>query len=409
MYAISTFLRSFAVALLAGAALATAWVNLAPESYFDLIEFRLLDLPLPGWILPTSPSVTPLSLVSGLFMPLFFFFLGKELWEALVLERGARTFGGQPLFAVGTFLGSACGAVAVWLIATALLDPSGEAGLRAGWATPIGSDVVLCYVIGVAVFGRGHPALHLLLLLTLALDIVALFAATASQPFDGEGLIWALLAPAAALWVWVFFGRNYRRPDATEVARQRADRLWPYALAGALSWVGFTLAGFPPELSLLPIIPAIPHANHSFGLFAEVEGMMHDPLNRLVAALTPAIIAILFLFGLTRGAIELSVFGAGSLAVLAAFWVGKPLGFIAGASLAVTFGGGRLPPGLRLSDLVRVALVLSTGFVAPVTVLDLGLAGGVTASEARSGLALSLMVAALGGLTAVAFRRRRRP
>lgn len=408
MYTISPFVRSFALALLAGVVLATVWVNLAPESYFDLVELRLLDLPLPGWIMPTAPSITPLSLVSDLMMPLFFLFLGKELWEALVLERGALSFSGQPLFPIGAFLGAAIGAVSVWLIVTALVDPSGEAGLRAGWATPIGSDVVLCYLIGLAVFGRGHPALHFLLLLTLVLDIVALFVAAASLPFEGHHLLWALGSPIAALWVWAFFGRHYRRAEASEVTHQRSESLVPYAVAGVVSWASFTLAGFPPELGLLPIIPVIPHASHSFGLFAEVEGMMHDPLNRLVAALSPAIAVILFLFGLTRGGIELSVFGPATSAVLAAFWFGKPLGFLAGASLALTFGGGQMPKGLRLSDLVFVALIIATGFVAPVTVLDLSLAGGITAAQARLGLALTMLVGPLAILAAAFFRRKPR-
>lgn len=405
MYRISPFIRHFALALLCGVVLATAWVNIAPESYYDLVEFRLFDLPMPDWLVLNAPSVTPLSLVSDLLMPLFFFFLGKELWEALILERGALTLSRQPMLALGAFVGSAIGAVAVWLIAVVLLDPLGEAGLRAGWATGIGSDVVLCYVVGRAIFGRGHPALHFLLLLTVTQDIVALCATAASLPFDGHHLLWALFSPIAALTVWLLFGRHARR-DATEVEHQRATSLWPYALAGLISWLGFAMAGFPPELGLLPIIPAIPHANRTFGIFAEAEGLLHDPLNRLVAALTLPIAAVLFLFGLTRGAIEVAAFGPGTQAVLATFWIGKPLGLLAGASLVLTFGGGKLPEGLRLSDFVLFALITATGFVAPVTVLDLTLGGGISAAEARLGLAISLLIGPLTILAAWAFRRK---
>lgn len=391
MYRISPFIRHFAFALLGGAVLASIWVNLWPETYFDLVEYRLFDLPLPDWMMRHSPSVTPLSLVSDLLMPIFFFFLGKELWEALVVERGALTLSRQPMLPLGAFVGSALGAVAVWLIFVALLDPLGEAGLRAGWATGIGSDVVLCYVLGRAVFGRAHPALHFLLLLTVLQDILALGITAFSLPVEGHKLIWVLLSPLAALTVWLLFGRHARR-DATEVAHQRAASLWPYLLAGFVSWLGFALSGFPPELGLLPIIPAIPAAARSFGIFAEAEGLLHDPLNRIVAALTLPTAAALFLFGLTRGAIEASSFGVGTQAVLATFWIGKPLGLLAGASLALTFGGGKLPEGMHLSDFVLLALITSTGFVVPVTVLDLTLEGGIAASEARLGLAISLIL-----------------
>ena len=405
MYRISPFIRHFALALLCGATLATAWVNLAPESYYDLVEYRLFDLPMPNWLRMNDASVTPLSLVSDLLMPLFFFFLGKELWEAMILERGALTLSRQPLLALGAFVGSAIGAVAVWLIAVVLLDPLGEAGLRAGWATGIGSDVVLCYVIGRAIFGRAHPALHFLLLLTVTQDIVALCLTAVSQPFEGHHLLWALFSPIAAVTVWLLFGRHARR-DATEVEHQRATSLWPYALAGLVSWLGFAMAGFPPELGLLPIIPAIPHANRTFGIFAEAEGLLHDPLNRLVVLLTLPIAAVLFLFGLTRGAIEFSAFGPATQAVLATFWIGKPLGLLAGASLALTFGGGKLPEGLRLSDFVLFALITAMGFVAPVTILDMTLGGGISAAEARLGLAISLLIGPLTILAAWAFRRK---
>ncbi len=43
------------------------------------------------------------------------------------------------------------------------------------------------------------------------------------------------------------------------------------AVAGALSWYGFQQAGIHPALGLLPIIPAIPHADVEFGVFAEEE------------------------------------------------------------------------------------------------------------------------------------------
>lgn len=406
MYRISPFIRYFAAALLSGAALATLWVNLAPESYYDVVEFRLLKLPLPDWLLRAPPSVTLMSLVSTLLMPLFFFFLGKELWEALILERGALTLSRQPILPIGALVGSTVGAIVVWLVAVILVDPLGDADLRAGWATGIGSDVVLCYVIGRIVFGRAHPALHFLLLLTVAQDVVALCAAALTAPLDGLRLAWALLAPAAAIGVWLLFGRH-ARSDASEVRHQRAAALWPYAVAGVLSWMGLSLAGFPPELGLLPIIPAIPHAARSFGIFAEAEGLLHDPLNRMILLLIWPITAILFLFGLARGAIELSAFGAGTQVVLATFWLGKPLGLLAGTSLALTFGGGKLPEGLRLSDLVLIAMITAFGFSAPVTVLDLTLEGGISTAEVRLGLAISVFGAVLAMLVAQTTRRGR--
>lgn len=392
MYRISPFIRIFALALLSGAGLATLIVNLWPEAYYDAVEFRLFDLPLSVASGRGPVPVTPLGLVSDFLMPLFYFFIGKELWEALVVERAAHRLVRAPALPLGAFLGSATGSVAAWLVAVALVDPSGEMGLRAGWPVGIGSDVVICYLLGRAAFGAGHPALHLLLLLTVAQDVAALCIAAIAAQDGGAGLAWLLLSPLAALAVWTLFGRH-ARAAASERAHLRAARLAPYVVAGAVSWAGFTLAGLPPELGLLPVIPAIPHAGRSFGIFAEAEGLMHDPLNRLATALVRPLGVALFLFGLTRGGIEVDAFGPGTGAALAAFWLGKPLGLLAGASLAMTFAGARLPEGLRLADLGLIALVTATGFTSPLTVLDLTLHGGLVGAEARLGLALSLAVA----------------
>ena len=89
MYRVSTFIRHFARALLAGTAVATLWVNLDPASYYDVMEWRLFPLPLPEWLVASHVRVTLIALTSDLLMAFFFFLLGKELWEAHMLERGA--------------------------------------------------------------------------------------------------------------------------------------------------------------------------------------------------------------------------------------------------------------------------------------------------------------------------------
>ena len=132
MYRVSPFVRRFAWALLGGAGVATVWVNLSPASYYDMIEWRFLDhemlSALPGAAaLPETFLLTPLTLVSDLLMALFLFFVGKELWEALVLERGALT-GRQALLPAWAVAGGMLGAVLVWLLWSGLFETAEEAG-----------------------------------------------------------------------------------------------------------------------------------------------------------------------------------------------------------------------------------------------------------------------------------------
>lgn len=389
MYRVSPFVRRFAWALLGGVAVATVWVNLSPASYYDAIEWRLIDRPMPAWVAGNAVVLTPMAIVSDVLMSLFLFFVGKELWEALVLKRGALA-GRRAFLPAGAVAGAIIGAILVWLIHAALFERAFEATPGVGWPVPVGSDIVIGYVIGRRVFGAGHPALHLLLLITIATSIIGTVMLGLAYPSGGLKLLWLLVPIAACYALWKGFGQ----PDtigATEVSRRRKQALWPYAVAGVASWFGVAAAGLPPELGLLPILPAIPHADRTFGLFAEAEELLHDPLNRLAHLMVRPLAVVLFLFGLTRGGIDLQAYAPTTVTVLAAMWIGKPLGLFAGALLAARLFRLPMPAGVRIRDLVLIAVICGVGFTSPVLAIDTALPGGAMAEAARLGLALSLL------------------
>jgi NhaA family Na+:H+ antiporter len=193
-----------------------------------------------------------------------------------------------------------------------------------------------------------------------------------------------------ALACWALFGRA-PAPGASETQRRAGQRLPPYIIAGLLSWIGVAASGLPPVLGLLPVIPAIAHADRSFGLFAEAEELLHDPLNRLAHVLIWPLTLVLFLFGLTRGGIDLLAFAPTTVTTLAALWLGRPFGMLViGLGLAAAFDL-RLPPGTSLRDVLRVAVILAMGFTVPVLSLETALPGGAMQEAARLGLALSLL------------------
>lgn len=389
MYRVSPFVRRFAWALIGGVLLATLWVNLSPGSYYDAMEFRLFDLPKPAWIAGDTLIISPITVVSDLLMAMFLFFAGKELWEALVLQRGALS-GRRALLPAGAVIGGTVGAVAAWLIHGGLFVAAEWAPWGAGWPVPIGSEIVLCYVAGRLVLGPGHPALHLLLLISIATSILGLLIVGLTYPQSGLQLLWLLLPVAATVAVWQLFGRP-SAAGATERERRRAMAIWPYAVAGGLSWIGVVAAGLPGALGLLPVIPAIPHADRAFGLFAEAEEYLNDPLNRLAHLLIRPVSVVLFLFGLTHGGIDFAALAPTTGTVLAASWLGKPIGLFAGALLAARLFRVPLPAGIRLRDLLIVAALSGIGFTAPLLALDTALPGGAMAEAARLGFALSIL------------------
>jgi NhaA family Na+:H+ antiporter len=402
MYRVSPFVRHFAVALITGILLATLWVNLNADAYYDFIEWRLYDLHAPNWLPawatisldPTPASITLASITSHGLMALFMFFVGKELWEAVILERGALS-GPQALVPLGGVIGACLGAAALWVLTGSLVETADEASFGMGWQVPLGSDVVICYVLGRKIFGKNHPALHVLLLVSIACDFIGLLVLGLSYPAGGLlRLGWLALPLLASFGVWALYGR---RPDpkAAESLRRRGLMLWPYILAGVVSFIGVSAAGLPPALGLLPVIPAIPHADRSFGFFAEAESFLHDPLNRLAHLLVRPLALVLFLYGLTRGGIDLQAFAPTTITVLAAFWVGKPLGFMTGCIITAQFSRSALPQDIGLRHLLTIALILGVGFTVPVLALDSALPGGGMTEAARLGLAISLMAASI--------------
>lgn len=392
MYRVSPFVRRFAWALLGGSSVATVWVNLHPSSYYDALELRLFEGSLP-LLAADGIRLTPMALVSDVLMSFFLFFVAKEMWEAIALDRGALR-GRRALVPAALVLGGGLGAGLGWIgaagVISALYGASGGIG-AAGWPVTFGSDIVIGYVVGRAVFGAAHPALHLLLLVAIASNITGLLMLGFTAPDSGLHLLWLLLPLASSLGVWAAIGRT--DPTAPERVRRRSLALWPYLLAGALCWIGVAAAGLPPVLGLLPVIPAIPHADRTFGLFAEAEEFLHDPLNRLSHLLVKPLAVILFLFGLTAGGIDLAAFGPETVQMLAGLWLGKPLGGLCAVLLALALFRPGLPQGMRWRDLLLVVLLTGMGFTLPLLSLDAALPGGAGAEAARLGAALSLLLA----------------
>ena len=402
MTPISPFLTRSAVALGAGIALATVFVAVAPGTYYDTMELRLLDLREFG---NESSAITPLLIVTNLLMAAFFFLIGKELWEALTIERSGLA-GKSALVPGIASLGGMAGSALVWMVLSALIETAEEAAGAPGWTVPIGSDVVLAYVFARQLFGPGHPALQLLLFITLASDIASLGLAGLTLP-NGETarLWWVAAAAVAPLAGWVFLTRPAARPEASERVRGRALAIWPWVSLGVLCWLAIAASGLPPAMGFLPMLPALPHASRSFGLFAAAEGFLTDPANRIAHWLRPAAVAILFLFGLTHGALDFGAIAPTTWIALGALWIGKPIGLTLGALLALQVFGLTRPRGVDIQDMVAVAAFASIGFTTPSLVMATALPGGAMQEAARIGLALSILA---GPLTLLAFRAPRR-
>ena len=124
-----------------------------------------------------------------------------------------------------------------------------------------------------------------MLLLATADDAAGLVILAVFYPQGDLSPEWLLLSVGAAVAVWYFFNYLPRQMDLGNAARPASTKVrarfgfWPYVIAAALSWYGFQQAGIHPALGLLPVIPALPHADTPFGLFGVKETHKHDMLN----------------------------------------------------------------------------------------------------------------------------------
>lgn len=388
-------LRHYATALLIGTAAATLAVNIVPDLYHDLIEWQPVEF-LPAGLFAPVPDLT--TVFSAIFMPFVILLIGKELWEAIVLPKG--TMHGRRMIAPMLIaLGSMAGAVLIWHIFSLVFQTAEEAGTTPEWVFPLGGDVVLAYFFGRLIFGRGHPALQLLLFITIFIDLTALLMAGLFAPVlpiaDPLRLLWLALPLAAALAGHHLLTAPALLPQASEVQHQRANRLRHWAVLGLASWLGVAAAGLPPALGFLPLLPAMPHAHRSFGLFSVAEGFLTDPLNRLEHRILTPLIGGVAIYGFTHGGLELAAITEPTLIItLATFWIGKPLG----ALVAISACRQRrlpLPQSPGRHDLHIIAGLLGMGFSIPALTMIGALPGGAMQEAARLGLGLSILIGVL--------------
>ncbi|TCL65720.1 Na+/H+ antiporter NhaA [Rhizobium sp. BK251] len=253
-----------------------------------------------------------------------------------------------------------------------------------------------------------------LLLLAIADDAAGLAILAIFYPQGDLAPAWLLLSTSAALAVYFLANRLPRMLDARRSGKDAStwvrNRLsfWPYAVAGAISWYGFHQAGIHPALGLLPIIPAIPHSDIEFGIFAEAEGQRADLLNVIEHALKGPVQIVLFLFGLANAGVEFSAFGEATLLVAAGLIIGKPLGIAIFGFIAAHLLGLGLPAGMGFKDLIVLGCVAAIGFTVSLFVASVAFPAGDIQDAAKMGALFSFAAAFISVAAGRLFAIRRR-
>lgn len=431
MYRVWNFIANYSVLLVGGALIALVWANLDTESYRHFIHYPLwfngwVGLDLHAWDAAFGPEagrfetgdvesvLTVQTLVNDLLMAFFFAFAGKEVWEALILKRGALRGrkAATPLIAT---LGGMLGPIVVFLSLASLMGSDIYDAVARGWAVPTASDIAFSYVVGRVVFGAGHPALRFLLLLAIADDAGGLVILALFYPPGDFAPEWLVVSLFASVFVYLAFNLIPRRMDRGDQTRARSTwvrlhlKWYPYAIAGIVSLLAFTQSGLHPALGLLPVIPAIPHADRAFGIFAEAETHLHDILNQIEHALQIPVELILFLFGLVNAGVAFAALAEPTWLVLGGLVIGKPVGIFLFGLVAARLLRLGLPDGMRVADLFIVGIVAAMGFTVALFFAAAAFDPGPVQDAAKIGaffsLGAAILAIALGKLLRVQKRR----
>lgn len=374
-----------------GAFGALIWANIDYDSYHHLVEVVLVKDSYIGHLHDGHRTLTLHYLINDVLMALFFAIAGKEVWEAIILKNGSLR-GRKALTPLIATAGGLIGPIGIYLLGAFMLGK--YAALANGWAIPIATDIAFSYLVARIVFGARHPAVGFLLLLAIADDAAGLIILAVFFPSGDLALEWLLLSVAAAFAVYVLANRLPRMLDGTNEARpytHMAQKLgfWPYLIAGCASWYGFQQAGIHPALGLLPIIPTIPHADITFGMFDAKKLEQHDLLNDIEHKMKVPVEFILLLFGFANAGVEFSSIGDATWLVLAGLIIGKPIGILIMGWFAAKPLGLGMPEGMEVSQLFIIGCIAAIGFTVSLFISAVAFPPGEIQNAAKMGALFS--------------------
>lgn len=420
-------------------------------------------------------------IVNDIFMVFFFGLAIKEVTEA-VLPGGSLSPLSRAINPLMATIGGVVGPVVAYIVCVLLFDAAGffdntmcektddasgahrllaatssasvaSAGkelcsmsvLIKGWGVPTATDISLAWMFALIIYGAGHPAINVLLLLAIVDDAIGMVIIATAYPNPEK--------PVEPVWLLLVVGGMI---VAAGLRRLRVMHWQVYVfLAGPIAWLGLIKAHVHPALALGFVVPFMPasmkkpkhksveettpdmEVGHDGEADAEEEeplspgfektrkavskvaSMMEEsaenrrkavlkaaellthlhsaPLHAFEHALKMPVDFGMFFFGLANAGVQLGTVGGVTAAVIIALLVGKTLGIAAFSLLAVRLGFN-LPAGVSVCDLFALSALGGVGltvalFVSNEAFVDPGLKG-----QAKMGAVLSVSSGGLAWL-----------
>ena len=353
--------------LIVTAALALLLANSpARANYFALLEMHV-------------GSWSVLHLINDGLMSLFFLLVGLEI-KREAIQGELSTWGQRALPAL-----AALGGMVVPGLLYVAVNASSPTTLR-GWAIPTATDIAFALAVLSMLSSRVPTSLSLLLASLAIVDdlgaviVIALFY---TAQIDG----FALLGAGVVFAVLCFLNMRGVRS------------LIPYLCLGAGLWFFIHRSGIHATIAGVLLAATIP--------LNAPEGAGEDqssPSHRLEHALQRFVsFVVVPVFGFANAGIDLSGVRAAdvltplTLGVAVALFFGKQTGVLVSIWLTVRLGIARMPAGASWRHIYGVSLLCGIGFTMSLFIALLAFPDTVHASDAKIGILLGSIAAAIAG------------
>jgi Na+:H+ antiporter, NhaA family len=320
--------------------------------------------------------------IKSALMGVFFLFVGLEIkaefQEGSLSERSK---------AILPFAG-AIGGMAAPAIIYLLLTPD---TLDRGWAIPTATDIAFAIGVVGLMGKRVSPALKAFLLALAVIDdlgailVIALF-------YGGALKAWAVLGMAIS--VMILAAMNLRGVKS----------IMAYCLVGLILWVFTLQSGI--NATLAGVIAA---------LFVPLKIDGESPLHRLAHLLkTPVNFGIMPIFAFANAGVPLAGLGVQdilkplTLGIGLGLILGKPIGIILCAAIAVKLKLAEMPQGAGWMDIAAIACLAGIGFTMSLFVGGLAFSDETMMNQVRLGVLIGSFISGILGVAIILLRPNRK-
>lgn len=357
--------------LIAAATIALLWDNSLLAPYYDEL------LKVEGVISVGSYGLQkPLLLwINEGLMAIFFLLVGLEVKKEI--QTGTLS---DPKNVSLPVL-AAVGGMAIPALLYAIPNYGDAVGMR-GWAVPTATDIAFAVGILALMSSKAPPALKIFILTVAIIDDLGAVIVIAAFYTSDLSTLSLSLGLAGCMALFALNRLNVRNTSA-------------YLFVGLFIWICVLKSGVHATLAGVAVGLAIPGDRDSEG---------HSPLHEMEHNLHyPVAFLILPLFALANAGVNLSGVGMDTIlqpisaGVLLGLVVGKPIGVVAGAFLAMRFLKAKLPEGLSLRHVWGAGHLTGIGFTMSLFIGSLAFEDGPEVAQVRIAILLASLLSVICG------------